>query len=464
MEKFNELDLVYLKNQDYNIYHNAHIVFYTKNADKIDLLLVSNNENKEFSHITTQILPQDNSPIFSIARILTNEVTIFNDDNFSKILNGETLTNEDLEKSKTSYHHELWEQKDYLYWLDKLSDDTPIVQFDLIKSHMFYFWEIPKIDLNKLNENLKNINCSYSFAYFPCDSLNNDSTKNLNQTALKFYNAINVQTHINDSLKRIKSNDLDMYYVLSIKPSDGTKLDQAGFFHFPALFKGLYRKNTENWTYLVCSHKLPDEKDLENAKAIIVPGSHISINDDFDFLRNTEKWIKNFHMNHPKVKYLGICFGMQIFNTALGGKVEKLKSVPFDMGPRKIEISEEFWNLDFVKKSNLDKSNSLSMMKVHGDECTIIPQEGKLTNFGKSLNCYNEIMVCEDERIFLVQGHPEYLPIFNIERMSPIILMREKKEKTTENILAQREKFISDMAGDIHSNEYRKLCYSFLKN
>ena len=104
------------------------------------------------------------------------------------------------------------------------------------------------------------------------------------------------------------------------------------------------------------------------------------------------------------------------------------------------------------------------MMQAHGDECTVIPPEGKLTHYGKSLNCYNEIMICEDERIFLVQGHPEYIPIFNIERMSPLILLREKKEKTLENILAQREKYLSEMVGDLHHNEYRNLCYTFLKN
>jgi GMP synthase-like glutamine amidotransferase len=281
--------------------------------------------------------------------------------------------------------------------------------------------------------------------------------------SLKIYNEINVGNYILDSLLRIEKNDFDMFYVLSIKPSNGTKLDQAGYFHFPALFKGLYRKNTEKWNYLICSQKLPNEEELINAKAIIIPGSHISINDDYDFLRKTEKWIKDFHQNHPDVKFLGICFGMQIFITSLGGKVEKLKNTEFELGPKKIEISENFWNLNFVKQSKLEKKDAYYMMQAHRDECTIIPMESKLKHYGKSLNCYNEIMICEDERIFLVQGHPEYIPIFNIERMAPLRLIMEKKEKTLENILEQREKDISQMGGDIHSIEYRRLCYTFLK-
>jgi GMP synthase-like glutamine amidotransferase len=470
METFKDLDLVYLKNNEFNIYLNAHIVFFSKkeNEEKIDLLLMTKNENQEYSHLTTKVLPEDNSPIFSIARILTNEVTIFNEENFTKIKNGEDLTKEDLEKSKILYYFQLWEQKDFFYWLEKLSDDVPVIQYDLIQSHIFYFLEIPKIDTSKLNENLKNINCNYSFSYFSCDKLNNINSNfnynlTINQTAVILYEAINVQNHINETLQRIKSNTFDMFYILSIKSSDGTKMDQAGFFHFPALFKGLYRKNTENWHYLICSKKLPDEKELKNAKAIIIPGSHLSINDDYEFLRITEKWIKDFHNNHPNVKYLGICFGMQIFMTSLGGKVEKMKT-PFEVGPKKIELSDNFWNLNFVKKANLNKTESLNLFQAHGDECTIIPAEGKLTHYGKSTNCHNEIMCCEDERILLIQGHPEYLPLFNIERMSPIVLLREKKEKTLENILAQKEKYLSDMPEETHSNEYRALCYTFLKN
>ena len=104
------------------------------------------------------------------------------------------------------------------------------------------------------------------------------------------------------------------------------------------------------------------------------------------------------------------------------------------------------------------------MMKAHGDECTLIPEEGKLKNFGKSKNCYNEIMVSEDERIFLVQGHPEYVPLFNIERMAPIILIRENQERTLENILARKEKYLTEMEIEVDFNEYRNLCYTFLKN
>ena len=104
-------------------------------------------------------------------------------------------------------------------------------------------------------------------------------------------------------------------------------------------------------------------------------------------------------------------------------------------------------------------------MQAHGDECTLIPNELKITNYGKSDSCFNEILVCENERIFLIQGHPEYRPEFNIERMLPYILMRDKKEKTLENLLELKEKLTKDMLKvEVNSIEFRKMCNSFLSN
>ena len=180
--------------------------------------------------------------------------------------------------------------------------------------------------------------------------------------------------------------------------------------------------------------------------------------------RKTEEWIKHFHQNHPKVKFLGICFGMQIFVTAMGGKVEKM-AAPFVRGPTQINLSDDFWNLEFVKKSGVPKNQNLFMMQAHGDECTFIPDDLKIKNFGKSDTCLNEILVCDDERICLIQGHPEYHPCFNIERMVPFYLMREGKEKTLENILELKKKFHEEMnVVETHSMEFRMLCNSFLKN
>lgn len=476
------MDLVYLKNEDFNIYKKAHLVFYTWANEQTKFLFVKReNKSEFFSHITTSILPQDNAPTFSIARVLAMDLqSVFNKKNFEKITKNEELTPEDVIEEKDFFYHELWDNKVFIEWLENLSD-RPIVQYDLIQGHQFYFYEVPDMgDLAQVNENLKKLNCKFSLKYFPSEIFNvqisNSATENnsqfnnnliseINPTSLKFFTSFSADSHIKETLRLIAEDKLSKYYILSIKPAEGTKQDQAGFFHFPALFQGIYRKNTENWIYLVCSmDKLPLETELENAKAIIIPGSHLSVYNDHDFLRRTEEWIKHFHENHEKVKFLGICFGMQIFVAAMGGKVEKMEH-PFVRGPTEIQLNDDFWDLDFVKKSGVNKVQSLNIMQAHGDECTFIPENLKIKNYGKSDSCFNEVLVCEDERIMLVQGHPEYHPHFNIERMVPFYLLREGKEKTIENILELKKKFEEEMISvQTHSLEWRMICNSFLKN
>ncbi len=484
MENFTELDLVYIKSENFNIYKKAHIVFFSFENDKIKFLFIKRENSSEegFSQITTSVLPQDNCPTFSIARVLSmNLQSLFNQRNLQKMFKQEELTAEDIMEEKDFFYHELWENKIFIEWLENLSD-KPIVQFDIIEGHQFYFYEVPNLgDLVKINTNLQKLNFKYTLKYFPSEVfplLNNsnildENNKNnynnliseINQTTIKFFTSFSADSHIKETLHAISENKLSKFYILSIKPAEGTKQDQAGFFHFPALFQGIYRKNSENWIYLVCSiDKLPLEAELENAKAIIIPGSHLNVYNDHDFLRKTEEWIKHFHENHKNVKFLGVCFGMQIFVTAMGGKVEKME-LPFVRGPTEILINQDFWNLDFVKKSGVNKTESLYMMQAHGDECTSIPEQLNIRNYAKSDSCFNEVLVCEDERIFLIQGHPEYHPLFNIERMVPFYLMREGKEKTLENIIELKKKFEEEMNSvQTHSLEWRMICNSFLKN
>ncbi len=471
MEYFNDLEIVCLKNEDYNIYTKAHFIFFSIVEEQIKLLfLKKENSSEKYSFITTTLLPEDTAPTFAVARILSTKfLSLFNKGNIHKMHKQEDLTKDDIIEDKEFHYHELWENKYFHEWLVNLTE-KPIIQYDTIKGHQFYFYEIPNLEnLNKINENLKSLNIDYSMKYFDANSFiseNNDLLhKEMNPTLIKFLFSFNIENYIKDTLAAISKNTLTKFFILSIKPPEGTKQDQAGFFHFPALFQGIYRKNTENWIYLVCSiDKLPSEEDLENTKGIIIPGSHLTVYDDIDFLRKTEQWINQFHLSNKNVKFLGICFGLQIFMTAMGGKVEKMNT-PFVRGPTKIEIEDSFWELEFVRKSGVNKSKSLYMMQAHGDECTFVPDDLKLKNYGKSDSCFNEILVNNDERVVLVQGHPEYHPSFNIERMAPFYLMREGKEKTLENILEVKKKMREDFnVVNTNSNEFRSICNSFLKN
>ena len=83
---------------------------------------------------------------------------------------------------------------------------------------------------------------------------------------------------------------------------------------------------------------------------------------------------------------------------------------------------------------------------------------------GDSKNCKTELLVNPSEKIFMIQGHPEYYPPFNYNRFAPIFLKRMKKEDSDESV----EKFINNELGceqskNVNINQWRSICYSFMK-
>ena len=159
---------------------------------------------------------------------------------------------------------------------------------------------------------------------------------------------------------------------------------------------------------------------------------------------------------------------MQIIVSALGGTIKKMPG-PHRGKPEDIEIiDDKFFEFNFYKNSGVEKKKILRICEAHGDEIVEYPDEKyKLKLYGSSKSCKNEIMVDDQEKILLIQGHPEYHPEFNSNRVGKIFLkFRFKIENPTNEDI---EKFISDSLNDDfakndNSIEYRKLCYNFMKN
>ena len=266
----------------------------------------------------------------------------------------------------------------------------------------------------------------------------------------------------------MKNDNCDYYIILACKKQGD---DQVGFFHFPALFQGIYRKNTEKWVYLVAStDELPNEELLNKAKCLIIPGSDLSVYNELDFLRKTEKFLYSlindilYNNKYPQLKLLGICFGMEIFISALGGKISNMGKGVFERFPADIMIKDDFWNLNFVKRSCVEKTKSLRLNEVHGDYIDTYPEKYGFIHMGDSKNCKTELLVHPSEKIFMIQGHPEYYPPFNYNRFAPIFLKRMKKEDSDESV----EKFINNELGceqskNVNINQWRSICYLFMK-
>ena len=453
---------------DFTILKLVHLFFYIKDSNNnYNFILYKNNQEDVYTHMYNQIFNFDNGCIYSISRFLTKTFgNIFTDDFISKIQSNKEY--EIKNENKNLKQYEIWENEVFLFWLDKLSKNP--IQYDSINEEIIYFIEIPNISLDYLNSLLEKNNNEYRFIYinennFPLIKLSNESNKLFNRLSI-----IKMKEHIIDSI-RIKEEKLSpVFIVLSLKTPGK---DQVGFFHFPALFHSLYRKNNEEWMYInVSTDGLPSEELLSKTKAILIPGSNLNVYNDYDFLRDTEKFLKKliddilFNKKYPQLKLLGICFGMQIINTALGGTVKKMEERRGK--PEDIEIiDDKFYEFNFYKKSGIEKKKILRISEAHGDEIVEYPDEKyHIKLYGSSKSCKNEIMVDDQEKILLIQGHPEYHPEFNSNRAAKrFVVFRYKLEPCTENI----EKFISDtindeFAKDVNYIEYRKLCYYFMKN
>ena len=456
---------------EYTTLKKVHLFLYSKDVNNnYNFILYKNSEKEDlYSHIFNEITQSDNGSIYSMSRFLTqNFGHIFTDEFITKLKKRKKPDTKNEYKNLKLY--ELWENDVYFFWLDKLSQN--LIQYDEIKEEVFYFLEIPFISMYDLNSLMQKKKEEQRFIYINEINYNNFKyTKETNDVLFNLIPITKMKEHIINTIKAKEEKNNIIYIILSLKTPGK---DQNGFFHFPALFQSLYRKNNEEWKYInVSTDGLPSDELLNKTKAILIPGSNLSVYSDYDFLRKTEVFLKKliddilFNNKYPNLKILGICFGMQIIVSALGGKIGKMTTPPRGT-PEQIEIiDEKFYEFDFYKNAGIEKKKILKINEAHGDEITEYPDDKyKVKLFGSSKSCKNEIMVDEKEKIFLIQGHPEYHPQFNSNRVAKFFIqMRLKKEPTKEDI----EKFIynynnNEDAKNVNTEEYRKMCCYFMKH
>ena len=452
---------------EYITLKKVHLFLYSKDSqNNYNYILYQKEKEDCYNHMYNIINQSDNGSIYSISRFLTQNFShVFTDEFFSKLNKNEKPNTENKYKNLKLY--ELWETDVYGFWLDKLSQN--LVQYDDIKEEVIYFLEIPYFSIDELNSLMEQEN--KKFIYINDNNYNSIILSNETKALFDIISISQMKKHIINTLKIKEEKKYEIYIILSLKTPGK---DQNGFFHFPALFQSLYRKNNEEWKYInVSTDGLPSEELIAKTKAILIPGSNLSVYNDYDFLRKAEVFLKKliddilFNNKYPKLKILGICFGMQIIVSALGGKISKMEGTHRGT-PEEIEIiDDKFYKFNFFKNTGLGLSKFLKISEAHGDEITEYPDEKyKIKLYGSSKSCKNEIMVDEKEKIFLIQGHPEYHPQFNSHRVAKFFVQfRLKKEPTKEEI----EKFIDEYinnkdAQNVNIEEFRKMCCYFMKH
>ena len=304
---------------EYTTLKKVHLFFYSKDdKNNYNFILYTKKEEKEeqYSHMFNTITQSDNGSIYSISRFLTQNFShVFTDEFISKLNKKEKPETKNIYKDFKLY--ELWETDVYIFWLDKLSQN--LIQYDEIKEEIIYFLEIPFIIMDELNSLMEQENKKFIYL-----NENNCDNIKLTEETKALFNIIPIskmKEHIVNTIKMKEEKKYEIYIILSLKTPGK---DQNGFFHFPALFQSLYRKNNEEWKFInVSTDGLPSEELISKTKAILIPGSNLSVYNDYDFLRKAEVFLKQliddilFNNKYPNLKILGICFGMQIIISAL---------------------------------------------------------------------------------------------------------------------------------------------------
>ena len=467
------------KEVKFSLINKVYLYFYSKTSENtLSYLYIKNFEEAEpekYGIVSTEVTFKDNNCLFSLSRILTNTFyKLFIDNNLQKVIKGEIsdLNTLFLPNNKQLIHRELWNDTVMNYWMDKLSEI--IIQYDNIDKIKIFFIELPLLDLNKLNNILQKINYKYSFEYVDSKTI---SKINLNKNSTEILSKLNLESitqHIKSTEEHIKNNECDLYIILACKKAGES---EKGYFHYPSLFKGIYRRNKEDWRYLVTSkNEFPDEEMLRKAKGIILPGSELSVHDDLEFLRNTKDFLVNlinnieFNGKYPQLKILGICFGFEIIMRGYGAELNEEKWGPqASFGPFKINLQDTFWELEYVKKTGIEKRSSLIINEAHSEKIIKYPPEEKnlFTTLGSSENCECEISVDKNGKILMLQGHPEYSQGLTVSRFLDMIMEFAgiKKEDINEESMDKfEEKFLSlEENRSTNLYEWRAICDSFLR-
>ena len=454
------------------------LYFYSKTSDKNNYkyLFIKNFLTKDkYGIISSDVSLKDNNSLFSIARTLTNSFyKLFFQDNLTKVLNGEIkdIPSLFLPNNKEISHYDLWSDPIMDYWLDKLSEQ--IIQYDDIENTKIFFIELSLIDTKKLNSILHKYYFKYSFEYFTIKTIHN---QNLDRETINILSKLNLElitSHIKLTEEFLKTKKGDLFIILACKNSGK---EEKGFFHFPSLFKGIYRRNKEDWRYYLTSKdEFPDEETLNKAKCIVIPGSELSVHDNLNFLRKTEKYFANLikeieeNGKYPNLKILGICFGLEIILSGFGAELNKSNwDANSRFGPEIINLKDEFWELEYVKKSGVKKRKSLILSEAHSEQ--IIKYSPKNHNYFKTIGssdvCECEVSIDKKGQVLLIQGHPEYSPGLYVA--SDIEMIMEFSGYKEENINEESmKKFEEEYMNkndnkNANFNEWRAICDSFMR-
>ena len=109
-------------------------------------------------------------------------------------------------------------------------------------------------------------------------------------------------------------------------------------------------------------------------KGWVITGSNCATYEEKPWMFKLYELIRRIVGRNGVQKLLGFCFGHQSIAVALGGKVERMKNLEFDvmlMYKNRIYMKQEFLNTSFLKNSlafkRINVTRGIYLNQTHGD-------------------------------------------------------------------------------------------------
>ena len=171
--------------------------------------------------------------------------------------------------------------------------------------------------------------------------------------------------------------------------------DYQSYGHMFARFFSSLNPDIHFRYYQVQQGELPT--DLSECDAWLITGSKAGVYESHPWIAALQAWIKEAYQKQQRL--LGVCFGHQLLAHTLGGKAIK--------NPDGWGIGVHTAELLYVAQCFRDPKREINLLYSHQDQVVELPPEA---------HCFLSSDFCRyagfiiPERVFTVQGHPEFTP------------------------------------------------------
>lgn len=216
------------------------------------------------------------------------------------------------------------------------------------------------------------INKAFNFSWYTLAEIESDIKKfSPSLSILIYYDFGGIQDFLQTRVPEKK-----VFGILNTEP------DNSWDNVYEACYQGYFQRPHEKWiSFKVSRGQFPSEAMEKSMAGWIITGSNSATYERKDWMLKLYELIRRIVVRKGKQKLLGFCFGHQAIATALGGEVERMKNLEYDvmlLYKNRIYLKQEFLRTTYVKNSlgfkRLNLTRGIYLNQAHGDFVAKLPE------------------------------------------------------------------------------------------